>query len=262
MILDDLVKVTKVRVTRDKQHLPLAKLQQQVAKIPKTTNFPFEKMLHQPGLHFICEIKKASPSKGEIAADFPYLQIAQDYVAAGVEAISVLTEPTYFKGQLKYLKEVAAQVPVPVLRKDFTIDSYMIYQAKANGAQVILLICAILSPEQLKNYLELATSLGLSAIVEAHDEQEVQQALTAGARIIGVNNRNLKDFTVDLQTSLRLRRLVPSQIAFISESGVKTAADVDRLRQDGINGVLIGETMMRATNKVQMLAQLKGQVLA
>lgn len=260
MILDKLVAATEKRLVVEKQAVPLATLKQQVAALPVSQAFPFEANLRQPGLHVIAEVKKASPSKGLIATDFPYQQIAQDYAAAGVSGISVLTEPAYFQGNLDYLKTIAQQVTVPVLRKDFTIDPYMIYQAKLAGSSVILLIVAILTPAQLKAYLTLATELGLSAIVEAHDATELATAQAAGARIIGVNNRNLKDFTVDLQTSLTLHQQVAANTLFIAESGIQTPADIARLAAAKINGVLIGETLMRASNKAAKLAELFSEV--
>ena len=170
----------------------------------------------------------------------------------------MLTEPYFFQGSDSYLQQISEHVSIPLLRKDFTIDPYMIYEAKVIGASAILLICAILTDEQLKSYLQLADLLGLSALVEAHDEAEVQRALSAGARIIGVNNRNLKDFTVDIQNSIRLRKLIPKEIVFVSESGMKTPEDIKRLRDNETDAVLIGETFMRSPDKKKMLEDLKG----
>ena len=222
--------------------------------------FPFEKMLKEPGIHYICEVKKASPSKGLIAEDFPYLQIAKEYEAAGADCISVLTEPKWFLGRDKYLKEIANTVSIPCLRKDFTVDEYMIYEAKALGASAVLLICSILSEEQIKSYINICDELGLSALVEAHDANEVQTALHAGARIIGVNNRNLKDFSVDTDNSRRLRELIPRNVLFVSESGVSSTEDVAKLREIGADAVLIGETLMRASDKKAKLDELRGAV--
>ena len=210
-------------------------------------------------IRFICEVKKASPSKGVIAEDFPYVEIAKSYVEAGANAISVLTEPFYFLGSDEYLKEISKEVTIPVIRKDFTVDEYMIYEAKAYGADAVLLICAILSEEQLKAYKELADSLGLTALVETHDEEEIAMALRIGARVIGVNNRNLKDFTVDINHSVELRKLVPEEIVFVSESGMKTREDIKRLEDNKTNAVLIGETFMRSDNKKEMLDYLAGR---
>ena len=258
MILDEIVAKTKVRLEENKKKLPLEELQKQVLSMAADTGFPFEEALKAQGRSFICEVKKASPSKGLIAPDFPYVAIAEEYEKAGANAISVLTEPYFFQGSDSYLQQISEHVSIPLLRKDFTIDPYMIYEAKVIGASAILLICAILTDEQLKSYLQLADSLGLSALVEAHDEAEVQRALSAGARIIGVNNRNLKDFTVDIQNSIRLRKLIPKEIVFVSESGMKTPEDIKRLRDNETDAVLIGETFMRSPDKKKMLEDLKG----
>lgn len=225
---------------------------------PAAAARPLEKALSQAGINFICEIKKASPSGGVLAEDFPYLQIAGEYERAGAAAISVLTEPQYFAGSDEHLLHIKEAVSVPVLRKDFTVDPYQIYEAKLLGADAVLLICALLDGPTLRDYLDLCDELGLSALVEAHDAGEVAAALEAGARIIGVNNRNLRDFTVDIDNSLALRKLVPENILFVAESGIKTAAQVEALRQAGVNGVLIGETLMRAPAKSRVLAELRG----
>lgn len=259
MILDELAAGTRVRIEGQKKEIPLEAMREQAEAMAKEqeSGFPFEQALRQKGLSFICEVKKASPSKGVIAADFPYLQIAKEYEEAGAAAISVLTEPDRFLGRDRYLKEIAEAVSIPVLRKDFTVDEYMIYQAKVLGASAVLLICSILSREQLKEYQELADHLGLSALVEAHTEEEIRQALEAGARIVGVNNRNLKDFTVDVMNSVRLRQLVPRDIVFVSESGIRTPEDTRRLYENGTDAVLIGETFMRSPDKKAMLDFLR-----
>lgn len=218
----------------------------------------FYQALAAPGMSFICEVKKASPSKGVIAEDFPYLSIAREYEAAGASAISCLTEPCWFLGSDRYLEEIAAAVSIPVLRKDFTVDEYMIYQAKALGASAILLICAILDDGQLRAYGQLAASLGLDVLTEAHTEEEIDRAVRAGASILGVNNRNLKTFRVDVENSRRLRSLVPPDILFVSESGIKSAADIRVLSENGTDAVLIGETLMRAADKKAKLDELKG----
>lgn len=225
------------------------------------TGFPFRKALSGDEISFICEVKRASPSKGLIAPDFPYLDIARDYERAGASAISCLTEPFWFKGRDEYLAEISNAVTIPVLRKDFTVDEYMIYQAKTLGASAVLLICSILSKEQLSEYLGIAHSLGLSALVEAHDEDEVRTALSVGAGIIGVNNRDLRTFTVDINNSARLRKLVPPEVLFVSESGIKTAADIEALRSNGTNAVLIGETLMRSPDKKAALDELRGHAI-
>ena len=256
-ILDQLADYARQRVEEAKRQTPLAEIKQQALALPKG-DLRFEKALAKPGLSFICECKKASPSKGLIAADFPYLQIAKEYEAAGADAISVLTEPKWFLGSDRYLEEIASAVSTPCLRKDFTVDDYMIYEAKLLGASAVLLLCAILDDAQLREYLALCEDLGLSALVEAHDEAEVDRALSAGARILGVNNRDLKNFTVDTENSRRLRARIPEDVLFVSESGVRTAEDVARLAAIGADAVLIGETLMRAPDKTAKLRELKG----
>lgn len=258
MILQEIAEKTRLRVAEEKAALPLSEMKKRAQDLNPDTGFPFKKALSTADISFICEVKRASPSKGMIAEDFPYLDIARDYEAAGAAAISCLTEPFWFKGSDRYLQEIAAAVNIPVLRKDFTVDEYMIYQAKTLGASAVLLICSILSKEQLAEYLAIAHSLGLSALVEAHDEEEVKTAVSVGAGIIGVNNRDLKTFTVDISNSARLRKLVPPEILFVSESGIKTAQDIAALRQNGTNAVLIGETLMRSPDKKAALAQLRG----
>lgn len=223
-------------------------------------SFAFEKALRKDGISFICECKKASPSKGLIAPEFPYLQIAEEYEAAGADCISVLTEPKWFLGSDEYLREIADAVSIPCLRKDFTVDEYMIYEAKVLGASAVLLICSILGKSEIREYIQICDDLGLSALVETHDEREVQMALDAGARMIGVNNRNLKDFSVNTDNSRRLRELIPSEVLFVSESGVQTAEDVAALRAIGADAVLIGETLMRAADKKAKLAELRGVI--
>lgn len=258
MILEEIAEKTRERIAAERGALPLAELKARAAALDKNTGFPFEKALAKPGMSFICEVKKASPSKGIIAEEFPYVEIGKEYQAAGADAMSVLTEPFYFKGSDSYLAAIRKEVSIPLLRKDFTVDEYMLYQAKLMGADAVLLICAILSPLQLAEYAGIAGELGLSALVEAHDEQEIEMALTAGARIVGVNNRNLKDFTVDIDNSLRLRKLVPREVLFVSESGMKIRADIARLEENGTDAVLIGETFMRSPDKAAMLRELRG----
>ena len=258
MILDRIVEATKIRVAQEKQVESLEAVKAAALALPPDTGFPFEAALRQQDFNFICEVKKASPSKGIIAEHFPYLDIAKEYEVAGAAAISVLTEPDFFKGDKKYLQEIASTVKIPVLRKDFIIDEYQIYQAKVWGASAILLICACLDVPTLTKFRELADSLGLSSLVEAHDEHEVQMAIDCGARIIGVNNRNLKDFTVDVQNSVRLRNLVEDDVIFVSESGLETPEDIEVLRDNNIGVALMGETFMRSPNKVEKLAYLYG----
>lgn len=257
-ILDELADYARVRVAEAKKRIPEEAIRAQALAMPKG-DFAFEKALRGSDIRFICECKKASPSKGLIAPDFPYLQIAKDYEAAGADCISVLTEPKWFLGSEEYLREIAAAVSIPCLRKDFTVDAYMIYEAKVLGASAVLLICSILPEDTIREYIGICDTLGLSALVEAHDAEEVQMAIRAGARIIGVNNRNLKDFTVNTDNSRSLRQAIPKDILFVSESGVKDASDIATLREIGADAVLIGETLMRAPDKSKKLAELKGR---
>ena len=256
-ILDEIVIAREKRVAADKLATPLADL---VANLPDRhlPAFAFEQALKEGDMSFICEVKKASPSKGLIAKEFPYVDIAKDYQAAGATALSVLTEEDYFQGRNQYLQEISQAVDIPILRKDFIVDPYQIYQARAIGADAILLICAILSPDQLAEYISLADELGLSVLVEAHDADEIAMAIEAGSRIIGVNNRNLHNFEVDFQNSIRLRNLTPDDTVFVAESGVKTAADIKLLHDNRVDAVLIGESMMLAEDKQAKLSELKG----
>lgn len=256
-ILDELAAHARERTAQAMQRVSLPEMRRRALGLPQG-DLAFENALRKEDVAFICECKKASPSKGIIAADFPYLSIARDYEAAGADCISVLTEPKWFLGSSDYLKEIAAAVSIPCLRKDFTVDAYMIYEAKVLGAAAVLLIVSLLSETQLREYLAICGELGLSALVEVHDEAEALAAVNAGARIIGVNNRNLKDFSVDTDNSRRLRNLIPRDILFVSESGVKTAADVQALRAIGADAVLVGETLMKAENKLQKLNELRG----
>lgn len=257
-ILDTIAEYAMVRVEEAKKVVPLEEMKKRALAMNCDTDFPFEEALGKDGISFICECKKASPSKGLIAEDFPYVEIAMAYEEAGASCISVLTEPKWFLGKNEYLKEITEAVSIPCIRKDFTVDEYMIYEAKTLGASAVLLICAITEKEKLREYLEICDTLGLSAIVEAHDAKELEDAVDVGARIIGVNNRNLKDFTVDLVNSNKLRELVPEGILFVAESGIKTREDVAALEKTNVDAVLIGETLMKAENKKAKLAELKG----
>lgn len=259
MILDKIVADTKLRLQEEKKNVPLEKMMEQALELGGNTGYPFRQMLEQENLQFICEVKKASPSRGLIAEEFPYVEIAREYEQAGASAISVLTEPHFFQGSPEYLKEIHEHVSLPLLRKDFTVDSYQIYEARALGASAVLLIAAVLTDEELLRFGRLAEKLGLSALVEVHDEEEVKRALQAGASILGVNNRNLKDFTVDVGNTLRLQEKVPDGIPLIAESGIKEREDIRKLEEAGVQGVLIGETFMRSQDKKAMLAYLKGQ---
>ena len=257
-ILDKLAEHAKERVAEAKNNISFSEIYRLAMSMPKG-GFEFENALRSEDISFICECKKASPSKGLIAGEFPYLQIAKDYETAGADCISVLTEPKWFLGRNDYLREIAANVSTPCLRKDFTVDAYMIYEAKTLGASAVLLIVSLLSETQLREYIKICDELGMSALVEIHDEKEALTAINAGARLIGVNNRNLKDFSVDTENSKRLRNLIPRNILFVSESGVKTASDVQTLREIGADAVLVGETLMKAENKCEKLKELRGK---
>ena len=258
-ILDELAQTAYKRVAEAKLSLSADKVKAEALALPKGS-FEFEKALKKQDIAFICECKKASPSKGLIAKEFPYLDIAKEYENAGADCISVLTEPTRFLGSDVYLKEIAAAVSIPCLRKDFTVDEYMIYEARLLGAKAVLLICSILDEKEIAEYIKICDRLGISALVEAHNEIEIKTAINAGARIIGVNNRNLKDFTVDTDNSRRMRELVPKDIIFVSESGVTSSEDVALLREIGADAVLIGETLMRSEDKKEKLKELRGVI--
>ena len=263
MILDELAELTRVRIEKQKKEYSPIDLQRDVELLAaremevQEFDYPFEEALSEKELSIISEVKKASPSKGIIAEDFPYLDIAKEYQASGVDAISCLTEPDRFKGSDEYLKAITKEVTIPVLRKDFTIDPYMIYQAKLFGASAVLLIAAILSDKELKQYFELADTLGLSCLFEAHDAEEVKRCLAAGARVLGVNNRNLKDFSVDINNSVRLREMVPDDIIFVSESGMSKPEDIKILKENGTDAVLIGEMLMRSADKKSLIREIK-----
>ena len=256
-MLDEIVEKTKERVEKAKEIIPLEELKREVSQLEISDDFPFKEALSGDDIAIIAEVKKASPSKGLIAEDFDYLEIAKEYEEAGASAISVLTEPYFFMGDDDYLKEIAETVNIPVLRKDFVVDEYMIWEAKLLGASAVLLIVSILDIVQLKKYLDLAHDLGLSAIVETHDGDEIMRAMTVGAEIIGVNNRNLNDFTVDIENSISLRRCVSGDVIFISESGINTKEDVARLKENDVDAVLIGETLMKSEDKKAMISELK-----
>ena len=258
-ILEQLAGYARERTEKAKQKRPLSTLRQQAFSMPKGS-FAFENAIKKPELSFICECKKASPSRGIIVSDFPYIQIAKEYENAGADCISVLTEPGWFLGKDAYLREIAEVVYIPCLRKDFTVDEYMLYEAKVLGASAVLLICSILSERQIQEYIGICDEMGISALVEAHDEKEVTMAVRAGARLIGINNRNLKDFTVDTDNSRRFREMIPPEILFVSESGICSAEDVKRLREIGTDAVLIGEALMRTENKAEKLAWLRGAI--
>ncbi|MGN1141446.1 MAG: indole-3-glycerol phosphate synthase TrpC [Oliverpabstia sp.] len=253
-ILEEIAEKTKQRIQEEKARVSVGVLKERIEKNENS----FLKALKKEGMSYICEVKKASPSKGLIAPDFPYLKIAKEYEEAGASAISCLTEPYYFQGSDRYLEEITSTVKIPVLRKDFTVDEYMIYQARAFGASAVLLICAILDDSQLRGYRQLAESMGMDALVEAHDEKEVERALWCGAKIVGVNNRDLRTFQVDMANSIRLRKLAPRDVVFVSESGIRTSEDIRRLYDNQVDAVLIGETLMRSEDKKAALELLNG----
>ena len=262
-ILETITERTKERIRGEKKQIPINEIRKKAEEKASsdTTKFAIEQALRAEGLSFICEAKKASPSKGLIAPDFPYVQIAQDYEAGGAAAISCLTEPFWFQGSDRYLEEIVQKVSIPVLRKDFTCDEYMIYQAKSLGASAVLLICAILDDGELRAYRQLAKELGLDALVEAHDEYEVDRALNLGAEIVGVNNRDLRTFQVDMNNSIRLRKMAPDNVVFVSESGIRTPEDIRLLYENKVDAVLIGETLMRSPDKKAALESLNGSPL-
>ena len=255
--LDQLAAHARERVEIAKASRPLSSVRQDAQALPKG-DFQFEHALSGQKLAFICECKRASPSKGLIAPEFRYLDIAKEYEKEGAEAISILTEPKWFLGNDRYLQEIAETVTIPCLRKDFVVDEYMLYEAKLLGASAVLLICAILEEEQVRDYIGICDAMGISALVETHNEAETEMALRAGARIVGVNNRNLKDFTVDISNSEHLRAMVPDDVLFVSESGIKDAGDVESARVIGADAVLIGEALMRAKNLRAKFAELRG----
>lgn len=258
-ILEKIAADKRLQVAEEKKRISPEKMKEMALGTKgMLPDFIFENTLKKDGISFICEVKKASPSKGVIAEDFPYVDIAKEYEAAGADCLSVLTEPKYFLGSDQYLEEIRAAVKLPILRKDFTVDTYQIYQAKVLGANAVLLICALLDVDFMKESIRICDKLGLTALVEAHDEKEIEMAIEAGARVIGVNNRNLKDFTVDIKNSTNLRRYAPEGTLFVAESGIQKRADVAAFEAEEVNAVLVGETLMRATDKKSKLDELKG----
>lgn len=258
MILDEIAAATRKRVERCKYGISLEEMKNKAYSIEVQETFPFEERLGKDGIRFICEIKKASPSKGVIDEAFPYVHIAKEYEEAGADCMSVLTEPDYFMGSARYLEEIHEMVGTPLLRKDFTVDAYMIYEAKVIGASAVLLICSLLDEDTLHRWIRLCDRLGLSALVEAHDKAEIGMAVRAGARIIGINNRDLTTFRVDVENGIRLREYIPENILFVAESGIHTRADIEALEKVGTDGVLIGEALMRSQDKKVMLRELRG----
>lgn len=259
MILHEIAAAARKRVETCRQEISYEEMKNRACRMEAATAFPFEERLREDGIHFICEVKKASPSKGVIAPHFPYVEIAAEYERAGADCISVLTEPDYFMGHTDYLAEIRRRVKIPLLRKDFIVDDYMIYEAKVIGADAVLLICSLLEEETIRDWIGLCDRLGLSALVEAHDEEEVSMAVRAGARMIGVNNRNLKTFQVDVSNCLRLRESVPPDVLFVAESGIRTREDIQALERGNVNGVLIGETLMKSPDKTAAMRELRGK---
>lgn len=262
-ILEEIAARTRERIAKEKSDISVSELENRIQEVNKNAGqkITFLQALQKDGMSYICEVKKASPSKGLIAPDFPYLAIAKEYEQAGASAISCLTEPFYFQGADQYLREISAAVQIPVLRKDFTVDEYMIYQAKSLGASAVLFICAILDDGELRAYRQLAKELGLDALIEAHDEYEVDRVLNLGAEIVGVNNRDLRTFQVDMNNSIRLRKMAPDNVVFVSESGIRTPEDIRILYENKVDGVLIGETLMRSPDKKAALESLNGSPL-
>ncbi len=260
-ILNEIAAKTKVRISEQKKIIPLAEMRNTAEALAKSKNncFSFYKALCGSGIHCICEVKKASPSKGLIAPDFDYVSIAKDYEKGGASAVSVLTEPYWFLGRNEYLKEIRKNISIPILRKDFTVDDYMIYEAKVIGANAVLLICTITEDGALKHRIELAKSLGLTPLVEAHSESEIKSAINAGAEIIGVNNRNLKDFSVDITLSTKFRNEVPDNILFVAESGITSPQQVKELENQGVNAVLVGEALMRSQDRLKTVREFCGR---
>ena len=261
MFLEKIVTSTKKRLESKKAALPFEVIKELALNMPQGHGFPFEKALLVSAtgndIAFICEVKKASPSKGIISHDFPYMRIATDYMTGGAAAVSVLTEPEFFLGSDNYLRDISNSIEIPTLRKDFIIDPYQIYEAKILGASAILLIAEILDEKSIREYINTAHKLGLSALAESHSLPQMEKAIAAGARVIGVNNRNLDTFEVDINTSINLRKKAPEELIFVSESGISTPEDIAVLRENNVNAVLIGETLMRSSDIVNTLAMLR-----
>ena len=275
LILGKIAESTFTRVKEAKKNLPpeqIKKIYREGAQKINNDNPPsapssplwlknniplsFKNALTAPGLSFICEVKKASPSKGIISEDFPWMQIAKEYEEGGAAAISVLTEPEFFLGSDQYLREISTSVKIPTLRKDFIIDTYKLYEAKLWGAKAALLICALLEPETLSSFLLTAEELELDCLVEIHSEEEAKEALAAGARIIGINNRDLTTFQVDTGLTSRLRKRIPEGVLTVAESGINCADDIRALKDTGVDAVLIGESLMRSSNRKLFLQDL------
>ncbi len=247
MLLKDLVAASRAELEVCRVHRPLEELQKMAQQQPPALSLAAA--LTGDRIRLIAEVKKASPSRGILRADFNPVAIAQSYAQSGAAAISVLTQASHFKGSLDHLHDIRKAIPhLPLLRKDFILDPYQVYQSRAYGADSLLLIVAILSPEKLGALLELSRQLGMDCLVEVHNKKELEIALGSGARIIGINNRNLKTFNVDLATTRRLQPLIPPDRIVVSESGIKDSRDMAKLKSWGINAALVGEAMMLATD--------------
>jgi indole-3-glycerol phosphate synthase len=249
MILDEIVASKKLELAETRKRVPLTELEKQLRKQPVTRNFA--EALKGESIKLIAEVKKASPSKGLIASDFNPVNIARTYSVHGASAISILTESKYFLGNLDIFDDIGLSLGekrIPLLRKDFLLDPYQIFESRAHGADALLLIVTILQPGELKELYDLTHNLGMEALVEVHNEQEIEIALNCGVSVIGINNRDLKTFKVDLSTTERLVPKIPRDKTIVSESGIKTRADIDRLKKCGVNAVLIGEALMSSSD--------------
>ena len=256
-ILEQLAAHARKRTADDKARISPEEMKELAIECGRGGGSAFAAALKKPGLSLICEIKRASPSKGLIAPDFPYLEIASSYEEAGADAISCLTEPGWFLGSDDIFREIRQVIRTPMLRKDFTVDEYQIYQARTMGASAVLLICSLLDTRTIARYLDICGQLGLAALVEAHTEEEIASADAAGARIIGVNNRNLKNFDVDFSNAARLRDRIPPEAIYVAESGVSCPEDAAALRRIGADAVLVGEMLMRAENKAALMQAMR-----
>lgn len=255
MILDELAAHAEERVKRDMEITSLEDVRRAAMEARKG-DFRFEKALKK-GRAVIAEVKRASPSKGMISEDFPYIDIAKEYEAYGADCISCLTEPKWFLGSDEIFKEIRAAVSIPMLRKDFTVHEYQIYQAKLMGADAVLLICALLDGDTLAKYIDICDELGITALTETHSKDEIEKAVSSGARVIGVNNRDLRNFTVDRGNAAGLREYIPEDRIFVSESGITTPEEAAQMFADGAHAVLIGEALMKCADKKGFLAAAK-----
>ena len=258
MILDDIVAYKREELALQKQRVSLDQLQDMPLFHAQPPDF-FQTLFTWKGRAIIAEVKKASPSKGVIRQDFDPLALARTYEASGAAALSVLTEKKFFQGRLDYLKQIRQQVALPLLRKDFIFDPYQVYEARAYGASALLLIVAILEDTQLQDLSQLAQTQGVDCLVEVHDEAECERVLAHGGRLIGINNRDLRTFHTTIETSERLVQCLPPDVLVVSESGLSTRSQLDRLEAQGVRAFLIGETLMAAPDPGEPLRSLLGQ---